>query len=82
MLPPQLEAMTLPLFFVLVMLPIMDEYAEMDGLLAAIGLIMLFIVVLEPNEFSGFMTPNIPLLQWVGTAQWKNTGLVSLTTCV
>jgi len=28
------------------------------------------------------MTPNIPLLQWVGTAQWKNTGLVSLTTCV
>jgi len=31
MLPPQLEAITLPLFFVLVILPIMDEYAEMDG---------------------------------------------------
>ena len=28
------------------------------------------------------MIPNIPLLQWVGTAQWKNVGLVSLTTCV
>jgi len=36
---------------VLVIFPIMDEYAEMDGLLAAIGLIIPFIVVLEPNAF-------------------------------
>jgi len=60
----------------------MEEYAEMDGLLAIIEPIIPLTVVLEPYAFGGFMIPNIPLLQWVGTAQWKNVGLVSLTTCV
>jgi hypothetical protein len=60
----------------------MEEYAEMDGLLAIIEPIIPLSDALEPNAFGGFITPNIPLLQWVGTAQWKYTGFVSLTICV
>jgi len=82
MLPPHFAAIAVRLSFELVILLIMEEYAEIDGLLAAKEPIIPLTDVLEPKAFLGFTTPNIPLLQWVGTAQWKIRGFVSLTTCV
>jgi len=51
MLPPQLEAITLRLSFVLVILLTMEEYAEMDGLLVVIEPIIPLTDALEPNAF-------------------------------